>query len=296
MYRNINRFRSSQNLNNLNMVSSRWKLINNVVVALLAVWGLSSTDFKKNKVSFFEGLLIELVAPIQRGSLSIQEKISYTIDHYFTIVNTSKENSQLKKKVLSLEQTIFKLGEVQSENTRIKQLLEFSKDLDSKKVLAQVVSWDAASEFKVLRINKGSANGLKLMAPVITMTGLVGYVYRVGRNYSDILTILDQNNRVDVIVTRTRTHGIVEGRSDFICRMKYVSRTEKLEIGDEVITAGLGEIYPKGVRVGTVTQIDKKNYGITQKIELTPSVDFHKLEEVIVLVSQGKRDLKEVVK
>ena len=128
------------------------------------------------------------------------------------------------------------------------------------------------------------------------MNGLVGYVYRLTPNYADILTILDQNNRVDSIVARTRTHGIVEGISEFKCRLKYVNRTERVEVGDEIITAGLGNIYPKGIKVGKITKIDKENYGITQSIVVTPSVNFHKLEEVVVLIEKTETDNRDLAK
>ena len=243
--------------------------------------------------------MIELLAPIQRGTLSFKESVAYTIDHYVTIVNTSKENEILRNEVSKLKNSIFELVEVQKENERLKQLLEFGKEISRKKVLAQVVSWDSSNEFKVLRINKGSNHGLKLMSPVITTTGLVGYIYRISPNYSDILTILDQNNRVDSLVVRTRTHGVVEGDSGFTCHMKYVNRTEQLQLDDEIITAGLGEVYPKGIRVGTISKIDKENFGITQKVEVRPSVDFHKLEEVVVLVegeeSAAEKKMKEEI-
>ena len=271
-------------MKNLNLDSSRWVLVNNIIVGVIALYGVAVQDYKVGGHSLFQHMMVEVMAPIQRGTLSFKESVAYTVDHYVTIVNTSKENETLRKDVDTLENTIFSLKEVKKENERLKALLEFGKDIPRKKVLAQVVSWDSSNEFKVLRINKGSNHGLELLSPVITMTGLVGYVYRLSGNYSDILTILDQNNRVDSIVARTRTHGIVEGNSNFMCHMKYVSRTESLEIGDTIVTAGLGEVYPKGIRVGKISKINKENYGITQKIEITPSVDFHKLEEVVVLL------------
>ena len=129
-------------------------------------------------------------------------------------------------------------------------------------------------------------------SPVITRNGLVGYVFRLTPNYADVLTILDQNNRIDALVMETRTNGIVEGQSGFKCILKYVSRTEKLEIGQEIITAGLGEIYPKGIKVGKISKIDKENFGITQKVEIEPSVDFHKLEEVVVLLPSASANKK----
>jgi rod shape-determining protein MreC len=271
-------------LKNLNFDSSRWKLVNNLVVIILSLYGFAVQDYKVNDASFFQKMVIEVLAPVQRSTVSVKEQISSTLDHYIMIVNTSKENVELKNKLDTLENKIFGLNEVQKENLRLKKLLEFGRDIPKKKVLAQVVSWDASNEFKVLRINKGEGDGLKLMSPVITMTGLVGYVYRLSPNYADILTILDQNNRVDAIVGRTRTHGIVEGFSGFNCQLKYVSRTERLEKGDVVITAGLGEIYPKGIKIGKISKINKENFGITQKIEIEPSVDFHRLEEVVVLI------------
>ena len=274
-------------MKNLNFDSSRWTLFNNLIVVGLSLWGFAMQNYQVGEASFFQRVIIESMAPIQKGTVSIKDQVAYTFDHYVDIVNTSKENVDLKRKVETLENTIFQLTEVERENQRLKQLLEFGKDIPRKKVLAQVVSWDASNEFKVLRINKGSNDGLSLLAPVITMTGLVGYVYRVSGNYSDILTILDQNNRVDSIVSRTRTHGIVEGFSDFKCQLKYVPRTEQLDIGDEIITAGLGEIYPKGIKVGKISKIDKENFGITQRIVIEPSVDFQKLEEVVVLIEDG---------
>ncbi|MEE2670993.1 MAG: rod shape-determining protein MreC [Bdellovibrionota bacterium] len=283
-------------MNRFTFDSSRWKLLCNFIVIVISLYGIATQKFTVKKTTIFEQALIELLAPIQKGTMSVKDSIAQTFSRYIFIVNTREENEKLKSELEEMQNKIFTLNEVKKENERLKQLLDFGKDIERKKVLAQVVSWDSSNEFKVLRINKGENHGLKLLSPVITQTGLVGYVYRVSPNYADILTILDQNNRVDAIVTRTRTHGILEGHSDFICQFKYVSRTEKLEIGDTIITAGLGEIYPKGIKVGAISQIDKENFGITQKIEVTPSVDFDKLEEVVVLLDhEGKVDYKNEV-
>lgn len=266
-----------------NLESSRWKVINNLVVGMVALWGFANFNYQVERSTMFEKVLIETFSPIQRGTRSLKESFTYFIDHYFLLVETSKKNVELTKKIQELESEINFLSEVRKENERLKNLLDFGKDISRKKTLAQVVGWDSSSSFKVLRINKGSNSGLKVQSPVVTTTGLVGYIYRVTPNYSDVLTILDPNNRVDVLVTRTRSHGILEGRSDFLCSLKYISRTEKLEVGDDVITAGMGNIYPKGIAIGKIARIDKESYGITQKIQIEPFVDFKKLEEVAVL-------------
>lgn len=232
-------------------------------------------------------LVIESIAPLQNMISSIRQKITYFFDHYVFIINAQFENEQLRERVATLEATIFQLEELRRENKRLKQLLQFGEEIPYEKVLAQVIGVDSSSEFKVLRINKGLKDGIKLRAPVVTSSGLVGHIYRITNHFADILTILDQNGRIDAIVDRTRSHGIVQGYSENKCIMKYVTRTEPVNIGDQVITAGLGNIYPKGLPVGIISNIERESYGITQLIEIAPNVDFGRLEEVIILISRN---------
>lgn len=232
--------------------------------------------------------MTEVVSPVQESLSDSKKNLSSLWENYILIVNTSKENTVLKKQISRLENDLITMEEIRKENLRLKRLLNFSDEEVHQKVMAQVVGWDSANEFKVIRLNKGTNHGIKVMSPVITDHGLVGYVYRATENYSDVLTILDQNNRVDVVIERTRTHGIVEGVFNFKCALKYIMRNEPVEVGDKLITAGVGGIYPKGVKVGMITNISKENFGMTLNIEVIPSVDFDKLEEVLVLIP-GKR-------
>lgn len=264
--------------------SSKTKIVNNFLVGILAIYGISQKRFNLEEPTLFHQIVTEIISPVQEGLASSKQSLSDLWENYLLIVNTSKENTVLKKQISRLESDLFTMEEVRKENLRLKQLLNYSDEIGHKRVLAQVVGWDSANEFKVIRLNKGTNHGIKVMAPVITDQGLVGYVYRATPTYSDVLTILDQNNRIDVVVERTRTHGIVEGVFNFKCALKYVMRNEPVEVGDKLITAGVGGIYPKGVKVGMITDISKENFGMTLSIEVVPSVDFDKLEEVIVLV------------
>lgn len=251
---------------------------------MLAIYGISQKNFNLDEPTLFTQIVTEVIAPVQTGIANSKRNMSSLWENYLLIVNTSKENRVLKKQISRLESDLTNMDEVRKENLRLKQLLNFSDGLSPQRVLAQVVGWDSANEFKVIRLNKGTNHGIKVMSPVITDQGLVGYVYRATPNYSDVLTILDQNNRVDVVVERTRTHGIVEGVMNFKCALKYVMRNEPVEVGDKLITAGVGGIFPKGVKVGMITDIRKENFGMTLSIEVAPSVDFDKLEEVLVLL------------
>ena len=260
------------------------KIISFVFVWLIASVNLYSRKYQSNDISFFNSFLIEFIAPLQRGSTNVKDTVVNFFNHYVFIVETSKTNAKLKKEIEQLKDDVFKLEQIKKENSRLKELLKFGEEIKRQKLLAQVIGWDAKGSFKILRINKGSNSGIKVNSPVITSQGVVGHIYQVTPNYSDVLTILDQNNKVDAIVDRTRSHGILEGLSGNLLKMKYVVRNEPVEEGDLIITAGLGDLYPKGIKVGKIQTIKKRSYDITQYIEVEPFVNFNKLEEVIVLL------------
>lgn len=279
-------------MKNFSSDASRLKLITNILVIGISIIGIINHDFRSRENSTFHILVMDIFSPIERGTLSMKESLVSFVDHYFNLVNVSKENLVLRKEIENLKGELFIQKETLLENERLKKMFQFAEELKLEKVLAQVTGWDTSNEFKVLRVNKGASDGIKVMSPVVTMNGLVGYVYSVSDSFADILTILDQNNRVDAIVSRTRTHGILEGLSGFTCRLKHVPKSHEVEIGDEILTAGLGNIYPKGIKIGSITRVDKTNISLTQDIDITPSVDFQKLEEVLILIDKEEEKRK----
>ena len=266
----------------------RYKLFINLFVLGLSLFGIARKEYNYNESSAFERFMIDSLAPMQRSMGLIKFEISNFFEFYLNNINASKDNQALKKSISELNNQIFSYHELDKENKRLKELLDFGEEIPSRKVLAQIVAWDASSDFKILRVNKGHSDGIKLQSPVVTSVGLVGYIYRLTDHFADILTVLDPNNRIDGLVGRTRSHGIIEGLSTDRAIMKYVARTEPVVLDDLVVTSGLGNIYPKGVQIGTISKIERESYGITQYIEITPAVDFSKLEEVVVLVSDAK--------
>lgn len=226
------------------------------------------------------------MAPVQSLVTNVQEGMSSYVEHYVTNLNASKENKTLKTKIADLQNEIFSYQEAVKESDRLRALIDYGEMLERKKIVARVVSWDSADDYKVIRINKGFKHGIKLQSVVTSAEGLVGYVTRLTENFADVITILDANNRVDGVVERLRSHGVVEGYNRGRCIMKYVNRTEPIILNDIVLTAGLGNVYPKGLKIGYISRIERESYGITQHVEITPLVNFDKLEEVLVLVHE----------
>lgn len=270
----------------------RQRAILNIIVLLISFVGVAKRNQTLDETSAFENILINSFAPIQSSVTNVRTEVTSFFDHYVANLNASKENVQLKRRVAELESQINAYEELERENQRLKNLLQFGQGLGYKKVLAQVVAWDASSDYRVIRINKGLSDGVRLQSPVVTSQGLVGYIYRLTDHFADILTVLDNNNRIDGLIQRVRAHGIVEGFNNEKSIMKYVSRAEPIILGDVVITSGLGNIYPKGIQVGTVSRIERESYGITQNVEITPAVDFGRLEEVVILSAENDEQKK----
>ncbi len=264
--------------------SQKVKVVINLLVLSLSLYAVSKRNASFAKTSIFEKVMIDSFAPLQKGVSYMYDSVNDLLEHYIANVNASKRNDHLRERIAQLESAWFKYSEVKKENLRLKKLLIFSDSRPGQKVLAQIVSWDASSDFRMIRVNKGLDDGVKLQSPVVTFSGLVGYVFRLTNHFSDILTIMDSNNRVDGIVARSRSHGILEGGPKNSLYMKYVNRTEPIILDDLIVTSGLGNLYPKGIRVGQVSRIERESFGITQTIEVKASVNFSALEELIILI------------
>jgi rod shape-determining protein MreC len=98
------------------------------------------------------------------------------------------------------------------------------------------------------------------------------------------MLILDERSSVSAIIQRTREHGIVQGRLTDTLRMKYLSGKTEVIRGDIVRSSGLGGVYPKGVLIGTVANVERADYGLTMSAEVLPAVDFSRLENVLVIL------------
>ena len=200
-------------------------------------------------------------------------------------IDAAKENLDLRRHILGIDSKILEMREKNRELEKLRQFINIPFHQGSKTIIARVVAVDSSTNFRVIRVDRGSQDGITLESPVVNGKGLVGFVFRMTKHYADIMTVMDTNCRVDALITATRSHGIVEGRGGNRIIMKYISMYDPVKLGDEVVTAGLGNIFPKGVPIGTVTHIERENYGITQYLELDTAVDFNNLEEVLVFTT-----------
>ncbi|MDY6906055.1 MAG: rod shape-determining protein MreC [Thermodesulfobacteriota bacterium] len=228
---------------------------------------------------------IFVVAPFQDILTSSARSLRDVWRHYFFLVSTAQQNGRLKQQVRRLEAENKQFSEIARSNKRLRELLNFHEALDMKTFAAEVVARDPSGWFETVIIDKGGTDGVTRSMPVVVPEGIVGQVVDVSPYYSKVLLIIDPNSAVDALCQRTRARGVVKGGAGGRCDYKYVLRKNDVRIGDVVISSGLDQIYPKGLRVGHVSGVIKRNAGIFQTVEVEPFVNFDKLEEVLVVLN-----------
>ena len=263
----------------------RYSLFIFITFLLLFALVLMSLRAKQRKgMEFFDALLMEFCAPLQKASTVVIQTVQGTFQRYIFLVNLEKENRMLKQRIAELQEENHGAKEVKLAFDRLKQLLQFREKNSPSMIGAEVIGQDPSSWFKSVTIDKGERDGVKKGMAVISPAGVIGQILKTAPHYATVLLITDYNSAIDSIVQRTRAKAIVEGKGENRCQLKYLLRTEEVAVGDAVVTSGLAGNFPKGLMVGEIKKVDKKGHGVFQSAELTPSVDLAKLEEVFVIM------------
>lgn len=254
------------------------------LLIFIPILSLNTSSKAESDFNLIDRAIVFVTAPIQSA-------ITLTIDHaarflqnYVFLINTRRDFSNVVEENRKLLNTIHNFKEMEVESKRLRALLQFQEKVEDKKITAQVIAKDVSTEFRSIRINKGSNAGIQRGMAVVTHEGVVGKILRVTAEYSDVITMLDNLSSIDAIVQRSRARGVLEGATDASCILRYALRTDDIEMGDVIVSSGLDGVYPKGLMMGTVTAVKKETFGVTQYVEVKPSVDFSKLEEVLVIL------------
>ena len=232
-----------------------------------------------------------IVSPFQKQLTVFVQSVKDIWNQYFYLISAAEENQRLKKELgQSLEQ-LNRCSETALANDRLRHLLGFEPDIQRPMIAAQVVGKDPSSWSKTVIVNKGVQDGVRQSDPVVIPEGIVGVVVEVSAHYAKVLLLIDPNSAVDALVQQTRARGIVKGGGAGYCVFDYVLRKHAISVGDTVVSSGLDGIFPKGLRIGRISEIVRLNAGIFQKVSLTPYVDFEILEEVFIISNPASEDL-----
>ncbi len=262
-----------------------------IIVILLAVALIALTIITsghREKISTVEGFVGDIVTPVQEFMYRIATRVSNFSKSIKERRQLEDNYNQLLERVDQLEKELLQFEEVKKENARLKELLNFETDEEFIMVGARVTGKDPGNWFNIFTIDKGTNDGVKVDSAVVTDKGLVGRVISVGKNWAKVRSIVDGQSSVSGIVERTRDIGMVRGNNgltyeDGLCRMVHLPTDSDIIIGDQIITSGLGEIFPKGILIGEVIEATLEKRDPYKTAIIQPAVDFRRLEEVIVI-------------
>lgn len=237
-------------------------------------------------------ITIAVVSPFQEA---VTGSISFARDiwkYYFSLASTAKENENLKKSLAQAAEKNNQCIENELSNQRLRKFLSFQNTRTIKTVSAEVIGKDPSPWFKTIIIDKGRADGIQKGFPIVVPEGIAGQVMAVSAHYAKVLLIIDRNSAIDALVQRSRARGIIRGRSAESCSLNYVLRKNDVRVGDEVVSSGIDGVYPKGLRIGYISSVIRRNSGMFQTVDITPSVDFEKLEEVLVIINSSENTIE----
>lgn len=258
-------------------------LISAFLSVLLSLYIIAPAAKGQHRADPIGPLIMAVMRPFQTGILSSVLGIRNVFSSYAALRGLSTENERLKSRVRDLEAERSRLLEEESTNKRLRELMDFRAEWAPKAKVASVIGSSASAWFQTLILNKGKADGIEKGMAVMSTLGVVGQVVSVNARNAKVLLITDSHSGVDAMGQRSRARGIVTGSIETGPIMKYVKRSDDLQEGDRLVTSGLDGVFPKGLSVGTVSKVNKKNFGLFQYVEVNLAVDPRRLEEVLVV-------------
>jgi rod shape-determining protein MreC len=263
-----------------------------LVVLLLAVpfFFLRASIRNPEDMTVVDRTLMRIAAPIEYAASALTRGVSSLIGDYVYLVDVRSNNDKLAYENSELRSRVSRLTAVEVENQRLRGLLSLRDSLAAETASAVVVSKDTTDYFRVTRVTLDRPGvPIKESMPVVSVGGVVGTVQRIAGDKVDVQLVVDSGFGVDVVVERTQARGFVRGignEGQYVVHVEYVRRDDELEVGDVLLTSGYGCRFPPGIPVAKVTKVVKREFGIYQRVEARPTVDFSRLSEVLVILSE----------
>jgi rod shape-determining protein MreC len=261
------------------------RLITLLSLLLMFSLALMTINIKREKNPlFFESLVIWVVSPFQTVFTQTVSSIANVFDNYLFVVNASQQNEFLRAEIDQLSREKNELIERIKEHERIAKLIQHEEPQESKLMISKIIGRDATQWSNVIFIDKGTNDGVQENFAVVTNAGVIGHIIQSSGSTSKVLLITDSRSAVDSLFQDSRFTGVMVGTGENQAKMKYVPMNADVEVGNVVLSSGLGGTFPKGLKIGVVSKAVKKKQGLFQEILVAPSADFSRLEEVMVLM------------
>jgi rod shape-determining protein MreC len=231
-----------------------------------------------------------ITSPAQLSVTGLTDSVSSAVNSVREFRNLQQRNAELERINGSLLVENLRLREVERENQRLRELLAFAEvrpglELRGGQIIARVIGQDSNNYLNFIMLDLGRRHGIRVGMPVVTDQGLVGRVSEVTETTSKVLLITDPTSTVNAILQSSRLTGAVGGRPGEDPIMDFIPQGAQFSVGEIVLTSGLGGNFPKGIPIGQVVEIRQRDFEIFQQAVIRPTVDFDRLELVMVVTS-----------
>jgi rod shape-determining protein MreC len=250
------------------------------------------SSMHRGEPSGFDNAILRITAPLEAGVSWLVEGIGGGWSRYVALVDVEEENRELREENEKLRKDLAAATRRATDIAALEELAVVKKQTQADTLGARVIAAPLSPQFRVirLRIDRGDREVQPDM-PVIAGTGPVGKIDKVYGDYADVMLVSDPRSRIDVAIKRTGGRGVLIGlgQSDsYACKLTTLELASKQElravVGDEVITSGVGSVFPPGLVIGTVTKLSGDD-GMFQNVEVRPNVDVSRVRAVMVLLA-----------
>ncbi len=265
----------------------KWPVLAIAALIILLLICIHATAGSRDRLSLAERGFRDLMAPLQSGAISVSENLR----DGSSAKKLAEENAALKEQVSALQEALMDQKELAAENKRLRLLLAYTETLDEswEPSVARVIGRNTDNWYHTITIKGGSNKGYRTNMPVVNSDGLVGRISSVSRFTSEVMLLYDSDCAVACLLEESRTPGVVEGElsasGDATLAMIHIPYGVEVMPGETVISSGLGEIFPAGIRIGSIVEVGSGAGDVMHRATVDPFVDFDRLEEVIVLMT-----------
>ncbi len=290
---------------NRKKLAVKWKLFMGIGfcgILLISSW-LLGQRFETVR-SFLNGI----TSPVQKGYQKAEKWVDDLSSDFQSKENLEKENIALKEELERIQKENMQL---QSDARRVQELEElYELDTyykDYPKTGAQIVGLSPNNWYETFIIDKGSSDGMVEYMPVLSDNGLAGHISEVYEHYAQVVSVVNEGSYIYGQINRKDGDLVaVQGAKGYnssdtgtidedLCMIQFVTDEIDITVGDEIVTSSLGDIYPPGLRIGTVTEIFPLGTGYESMALVRPDVDLDQMDTVLIITEIWKQDMQEEI-
>ncbi len=250
-------------------ISARIRFIFFVLISVILIL----IDSRLRHLDNFRSAVVGFTTPLVQLVTAPFEALRQSEEYFISKVHLKHTNDQLMEENRRLSLEIARLNEIQEENKRLRELINAVPRSANKVVTAEVQGRVADQFTRRLHINVGERDGIKLGMPVLSSSGAVGQITRVIAQQAEVTLITDHRQKISVMNKRTGEHFILAGSGESVMDLLFVSPSADIRKGDQLVTSGLDQLFPREIPAGTVIDVAYKLGETYRNVSVQPAID-----------------------